>query len=404
MNIQCIKCKGRGHCGRNFCAISSKIASQKKVNLTAKQDYFGESPNVFIGRFGYPDINVGILNTEQYNNHDAPLHWSENNYQIQQVIDLRTSLINSSFKTNIKTFDDKLLDMSQEVSMAEKPVDVEINLNKKPNFTLNFNQDTMPHGPNVKLKKAQLTENPKIPTKVDKVVSDTDLKAADAIRYLHNKDTDEHYLTKILSVGNIGLKNNRKLVPTRWSITAVDDTVGKQLRDDIKYNSESNYLAYFGGYLGNYYLILMMPHVWSYELFETVANGEPNEWSKENLPFATDHEFHDGRKDYAHETAGGYYASRHAILEKLKSKRRQAGVLCLRFITSEYWAPLGVWVVREATRNALKSKPIEFADQELMLKYAKIFIKKKFNFDLDAILDRSKLLKNINTQKTLIAF
>ncbi len=392
MNISCIKCKGRGHCGRNFCPISSKISSQKKINMKAKQDFFGAAPNVFIGKYGYPNINVGLLSTEQYNNHDAPLHWSKNNYQIQNVIDLRTALVNSTFNTNIKSFNDKLLDISQEVSLSTKPVDIEVNLNKKPSFNLSFNQDTMPHGPTVKLKKARLTENPKIPAKVDKIVSDHDLKATDAISTLR-KGYDEHYLTKILSVGNLGVKNQRKLVPTRWSITAVDDIIGKQITNEIKKYPESNYLAYFGGYLGNYYLILFFPHCWSYELFETLVG--------ETASFATDHEFYRGRKTYADNTAGGYYATRHAVLEKLSDAKRQAGVLALRFITNEYWAPLGVWVVREATRKSMQSKPIEFGSKELMMKYVRVFIKKKFNFDVDILLNQSNLLIYMKTQKKL---
>jgi hypothetical protein len=392
MNIRCIKCKGRGFCGRPYCAIATKITSQKRINQSAKQDFFGAAPNVFIGRYGYPNINVGLLSTEEYNNHDNPLLWSKNNYQIQQVIDLRTSLINSTFRTNIKSFNDKMLEMSQEVSLAAKPVDVEVNLKKKPFFSLNFNQDTLPHGPRVKLKKAQITENPKIPTKVDKVVSDPHLKAADAISTLRNK-FDEHYLTKVLSVGNLGVKTERKLVPTRWSITAVDDIIGKQITDEVKRYPESDYLAFFGGYLGNYYLTLFFPQCWSYELFETIVG--------EKVSFATDHEFYQGRKYYADNTAGGYYAARHAILEKLKSMKRQASVLTLRFITDEYWAPLGVWVVREATRNSMSSKPIEFGSKELMLKYAKNFVKKKFNLNLDILLKESKLLDNLNKQKRL---
>jgi hypothetical protein len=395
MNIQCIKCKGRGHCGRRFCAIASKISSQKKLNSSAKQDFFGETPNIFIGRYGYPNINVGILSTEQYNHHDAPLHWSANEYQIQQVIDLRTALVNSTFHTNIRSFNDKLLDMSQEVSLSTKPVDMEISLNKRPFFRLNFNQDTMPHGPRVKLKKAKLAENPKIPKKVDSIVSDYDLKAADAISDLRGK-YDEHYLTKVLSVGNLGVKTERKLVPTRWSITAVDDIVGKQLTDQVKKYPESNYFAFFGGYLGNYYLILFFPRCWSYELFETITG--------ERTSFSTDHEFYQGRKYYADNTAGGYYATRHAILEHLAKIKRQSSVLALRFITDEYWAPLGVWVVREATRKAMTSKPIEFASKELMLKYAKAFVKKKFNFDLDTLTRQSKLLDNMKKQKMLKEF
>ena len=217
MNIECVRCKGRNFCGRPFCPLMSKISAQKSVNASAKQDYFGKSPNVFVGRYGYPDVNVGFLSTEQYTEQDAPINWTVKQYGIQKIIDLRTSLVNSNFKSNIKSFDDKLLDMGKEIALSSKPVDVEINLAKKPEFDLTFNQDIMPHGPSVKLKKAAITQNPKIPTKVDKVTSDTDLKAGIGLNILYQKGYDEHYLTRILSVGTLGTKEKRKLVPTRWA-------------------------------------------------------------------------------------------------------------------------------------------------------------------------------------------
>jgi len=231
---------------------------------------------------------------------------------------------------------------------------------------------------------------------VDKVVSDTDLKANEALTYLYGKGFDETFLHKILSIGTVGLKISRKLVPTRWSITAVDDTLGKDLIKTIKEYNTTDYMAFSGGYLGNYYLILCFPEPWSYELFEMYAKPNPE--------FMTDYESYDGRKQYASETVGGYYAARLGILEKLASLKKQASVLALRFITSEYSMPLGVWVVREATRNTMNQPPIAFSSKELMLEYAKKFVKRKFNVDLEDIFRRSKLLQSIKYQNKLVHY
>jgi len=203
----------------------------------------------------------------------------------------------------------------------------------------------------------------------------------------------------LLSVGNLGIKVQRKLVPTRFAITATDDIIGKKLIEEIRDYSETNYLAYFGGYLGNYYLILFFPDVWTYELFETYVGSADYQW-----PFATDYENYYGRKNYASSTAGGYYSARLGILENLSKLKRQGSVLCLRFITNDYWAPLGVWVCRESVRKSLNNKSIEFSSEELMLEYAKKLIKRRFNYNLNNILNKSLLLKNIKIQKKLISF
>ncbi|MBR9690548.1 hypothetical protein GOV08_02575 [Candidatus Woesearchaeota archaeon] len=396
MNIECVQCKGRNFCGRTFCPLITKISAQKKANLNLKKDYFGEAPSIFVGRYGYPDVNVGFLSTEDYTEQDAPIDWTIKGYDIQKIIDLRTQLINSNFKANIKSFDEKLIDMGKEVAMATKPVDVEINLEKKPEFSLTFNQDIMPHGPSTKLKKAEITENPKIPTKVDKITSDTDLKAEQGLSTLFKKGFDEHYLKDILSIGNLGTKEKRRMVPTRWAITAVDDTLGKDIFKEIReYNEISDFKAYFGGNLGNYFLILMFPEVWSYELFEMHVDSQK---------YMHDVEGFNGRTSYATETAGGYYACRLAILERFKHEKRQGFALALRFITNDYWAPLGVWVVREAVRNAMRSKPVLFETKEKMLEYAKKIFKKKFSYELNLILKNSKLLHEHKTQKKLWEF
>ena len=388
------------NCGNPNCAICNKAYSRLRVqNKIIKKDFSSDAVAPFVGRFNYPNINVGILappdETDDSWLYDAPKYWAVNNFQIPKIIDYRSSLINSSFKANIRQRH-KFLGLSQEAAMASTPTGIEIALEEKPSFRLNVDSFAAPTGPNAKLKKAKLTENPKIDTKVQKVYYDTDLKANDALIYLYESKFDENFLSRILSVGNVGLKANRKLVPTRWSITATDDALGKHLLTEIKKHNQINYSAFFNGYLGNYYLILCFPEVWSYELFEMHISNPTN--------FMTDYEPYEGRKYYAEETAGGYYTVRLTILEKLNEMKRQGSVLALRFITGDYTLPLGVWVTREAARKSMQSTPIEFASKELMLEYAKKLAKKKFNLDLSDILEKGALLKNIKQQSKLIRY
>ena len=396
-----------GDCGKGKCPVCARNNAVFRVkNTLDKEEFTSDAVAPFVGRYGYPNINVGILAPPEQKDdawlYDAPKHWSAENYEIPKIVDFRSSLLNSRYNINIKKRV-KLLELSQDIAMSSKPVDVDIQLQEKPKFRLNIDYYMAPTGPNAKLKKAQITENPKIHTKVYKVFGDIDLKANEAVNYLYENNFDENFLSRILSVGTLGLKKDRKLVPTRWSITATDDIIGKNLISGIKDYSEINsYSEFFGNYLGNYYLILMFPEVWSYELFETYI---PPNWNFSNsLRYGTDYENYYGRKEYAFGTVGGYYTVRLGILEKLKEMKRQASVLALRFITDEYTMPLGVWVTREATRKAMNNNPIEFSSKELMLDYARKFVKRKFNYNADFLLNSSKLVKNLKKQKKLVNF
>lgn len=380
-----------------------------QIQYAVKSENFSsDSYSVFVGRFNYPNINVGVLAPPEHKEdawlYDAPSFWSQNNFHIPKIVDLRSSLLNNRFVSNVLDArkQKKYLELTKEVAMASKPVALEINLKDKPKFRLQLNDYALPMGPPAILKNIFLTENPKIERKVDYIVSDADLKANDAIITLYQNKIEENSLTKLLSVGNLGLKKDRKLVPTRWSITSVDSNIGNFLIKKIKDYDETGYFVFFGNYLGNYFLILMFPEVWNYELFETYVS--PYTTPNSNLKYTTDYEPYNGRKKYAEQTAGGFYAARIAIAEKLNEMRRQASVLALRFITEEYTIPLGVFVVREAVRKAMNSKPIQFSSKDLMLEYAKKLAFKKFNFNLDKMLEKSILLMSIKQQSKLIKF
>lgn len=407
--MKCFKCKGRGFCGRTFCPIYSKAESMfKAVNLIDKEDFFANSPpSVFVGRIGYPDVNVGVLSPgmfkENVSQYDDPHYWFENDTSIQDIVNFRSSLINSRFKTKVKNPAGKFVEMSQDIAMASKPAEIEVELKHKPKARVNLNSITMPMGPTVDLEKLKITSNPNTDTRVEKVVYDYDMKSVEGLNTLYKKGFNENILSKLLSIGVFGVKKNRRLVPTRWSLTSVDSIIGNNLVSEIKKNNVADYSVYFDGYFGNYFLILFFPEIYSYELFEMYMPEAM--WNPEKkLNYTTDYESYNGRKSYAENCGGGFYACRLGVTEKLKEIKRQASVLVLRFITNEYTCPLGVFVVRQATRKSLMNKPQSFESKELMLAYVKSFVKKKFGQDISGILNKSILLKNIKQQSKLTKF
>jgi hypothetical protein len=388
--------------------ISELSFKYKDIRNISKLDS-NSPPSVFIGsKLKYPLVNVGILsplerddNVEIYEN---AKYWANNDFQIDDVLKLRNNLLNSRFQSNVQDSrtNKSFVQLAQEIATASHPVDLEIELKNKVDIGRNRDKVLIPHGMNARLKKAKITGNVKIPRQVDKMMND-EIKASEGLGNLYKFGFDEYTLSKILSVGVLGLKKNKKLVPTRWSITATDDTLGKLLLKKVRnYPIIEDYELFFGEFLGNQYLIMLFPQIWSYELFELYL--PKSSWNPStDLKASTDSEDYSGRKEYAFATAGGYYASRLPIIEYLNSIRRQASVLAIRIETPSYWTALGVWVVRESVRKALNKK-MKFAEEQEMLESSKKIGKIKYNFDISTILDRSKMLKEKKTQKSLKDF
>ncbi len=388
--------------------VLKKVADTrfKFKDLRVSQLDSSSPPSVFIGsKLKYPIVNVGILSPLERDEdawiYDDEKYWAENNFEINDVIRLRDSLLNSRFQSKVQDsrLNNKFVQMAQEIAIASKPVDVEIKLKKRLNVGRGKDRVVTPHGMHAPLEKAKITGNVKIHRKVDKVIND-EIKASEGIEYLYKNNFSEYVLNKILSVGVLGLKKNKRLVPTRWSITATDDTIGKSiLRRVREYKWLEDYELFFGEFMGNQYLILAFPDVWSYELFELYYPG--SSWnSSDEIKASTDYESYSGRKTYASNTAGGYYASRLPILQYLDTVKRQASILAIRLETPSYWAALGVWVVRESVKRAMK-KRMKFRSKDELLQTVKQIGKIKYNFNPENILHRSRLLNQVRTQKRL---
>ena len=382
----------------------------KAVDIVDREFSGNTPPTVFVGSKLYPKANVGILspleNKEEAKKYDDPIMWYNEGYGIKKIFELRSNLINSRFKAHVLDVkkDSKFLELAQEIAMAFKPTNIEVELQKKLAPSFKVDQFHMPFGPSGEIHKIKATENISLQKNVEKIFYDTDLKAVDSIKYLNSKGINENELSQLLSIGIMGVKADRKLVPTRWSITATDDILGKEIIKEIKYNNLiHNYKLHFGNYLGNYYLIFFFPESWSYELFES-AMPDFLSHKDQMIYTSTDYENYYGRKNYADNTVGGYYAARLSVLEYLKNLKIQGSALLLRFVTNEYSVPLGVFVVRQAVRKTLSTNAFEFDNKKLMFEYGRKIIMDKFGYDINNLLKNSKLLEIINNQTKLNKF
>ncbi|WP_435098044.1 DNA repair protein NreA [Halarchaeum sp. P4] len=332
--------------------------------------YGATAPSVFVGRSSYPNVSAGILSpveskadAEEYATSGA---WYEQGLGIDNVLQYRTGLLNSrrSASVNVEDVWDGFVGVQREVAIADRPVDVEIGLADTPEFDPDqYAQPTAnaPSGPSASAESADLTENPHVPRAVEKTLEDDDWNAQGAMTYLYNHGLDVYDVNRVLSVGALGRGENRRLVPTRWSITAVDDTVGQFLRGQIRDAPSVNQVEVrMNEYMGNRYWVILAPGTWEFELVEMKSPGSV--WNPDpagDVWMAAASEGYEGRSGYVEETAGAYYAARLGVLEHLADRGRQAKALVLREVSDDYWAPVGVWQVRESVRHAFERERAE---------------------------------------------
>jgi hypothetical protein len=375
----------------------------KSVPLMASEDIAGFSPpSVFIGRIGYPHVYAGPLVPpvdEDTSLYDMPEQWFGRT--MDEIVGFRSLLVRGKYRVHVQKLDEggKILDKTRELALAENSVDMELNLTKKPRGSIFMDDAVQPFGPSAPIRDLHLG-NARFEHRVEKAYRDTDLKAVQAVRDLYGKGVLVTKIQRAFSVGAFGLEKNRKLVPTRWSITAVDDIISKELREQVKTFPEINeFRVYESIYLDNIFEILMIPAQWSYESMEAWYPGTVWNPNGNSTAIYSDWEGNSGRTSYA-QIGGCYYSARLAVCELLVKERRQATVVVLREARPGYIMPVGVWQVRENVRNAVRNVPYKYNTLNKALNR----IASRLQIPLKRWIAQSELLKNALFQKKIIEY
>lgn len=328
-------------------------------------------PSVFVGRYGYPKVRIGPM--------IPPLHgdtaildrtelWAGKS--IEEIANYRLSLVRGTFTMNVSDTSGRYLENMQELAMSERPAESEATFEKKPladvelEKEIRLNAEAAPFGPAAPLKTFKASSL-SADQRIEVAHYDTDLRASDAVIELYRRGVETSSIHKVLSVGMLGLKKNRKLVPTRWSISATDDIISSRLAKENEANPSIDLFEVTQySHLANYYSVILVPDdVWSFEMIES--------WFTNSGQIATGADYEDARGlDHYPTIAGAYFAARLAVAEHLARRRRKAAALVLREIHPEYVMPLGVWQIREGVREALKKPAQKFESLEQAMSFA----------------------------------
>lgn len=356
----------------------------RSVELDEKLD--GSSPpSVFIGKFGYPKVAIGPMITSYDESAvlDMPEQWIPQHKSQDDIIGFRMDLVRGKQVVDIHDTEDRLVGKLQEISLASQSVQSEAEFKSRPRgFT--FDQEHQPFGPSAALDKFDI-DNVKWNKNLEYTYYDTDLKAKEALEGLYQDGVLVSQMQKAFSTGTMGIGKNRKLVPTRWSITAVDSMLSDHLYEKVKYYDVlHNYQVREFSSLNNYYAVILLPTPWQYEWIEAFIHI----LGSEEVIFA-DHEAWRPKTEYS-SVGGCYYSCKFGVLEGLEHMKRQAGAIVLREAYEGY-VPLGVFNVRENVRNAMKERPKEFETFRGALNY----ISTKLKLPMSRFIEQGSLLKEM---------
>ena len=276
---------------------------------------------------------------------DNPEQWIGKS--LEEIVNFRLNLVRGIKKLSVENTEGRFIENLHEVAMSSRPIDSDLQFHKTTLPVTTIDGENPPFGPIGDIKSAKFSGG-RTEKSIERVYYDHDLKAQDAVLTLYNNGIEISKIQKCFSVGMLGKK--RKLVPTKWSITATDDIISKSLVSEIlDFDLIDSCRVFSHDHLGNMFSVILFPHRWIFEMLEAWHDGN-------NIGFGFDSE--DARGiGHPPAIAGAYFAAKLGVAEYLTEKKIQAAVLVLREIKSEYAVPVGVWQIREAIRTAMKKEP-----------------------------------------------
>ena len=124
-------------CGEEYCD-----KHQFFIGKITKKNFIGSTPpEIFVGKWNYPNVYTGILAPEEVGDTtlmSSPEEWHKNNLQISDILKHRNQLIYGRTMSNIKKLETNFLGVMKEVAMTHKSVATEFHL-KKPITERSFN-------------------------------------------------------------------------------------------------------------------------------------------------------------------------------------------------------------------------------------------------------------------------
>jgi hypothetical protein len=314
-------------------------------------------PSVFIGSWNYPKVYAGPMIAPIHGDTrvlDMPESWVSGGRTQEEILGFRMSLVRGKRLQVVDDLDNHFVNQLQEIAMSMSSIESEARFDQAPTgFSLG--EEHTPFGPSAGLSELEIGP-PKYDRNLERVYYDTDLSASRGIIDLYERGTSFSAIQKALSAGTMGRDRQRRLVPTRWSITACDTAIGNHLLAEVRrQNLIDTIRVYEFSSLNNHYAVILLPTPWQYEWMEAFLHVA----GSEEILFS-DYEWNGGKREYS-SVGGCYYSCKMAALEALAREQRQAGVIVLREARKGY-IPMGVFNVRENVRNAMKAPPVLYED------------------------------------------
>ncbi len=314
-------------------------------------------PGIFIETARYPILNAGVLASpyplETLSIYDHPESWR--GLGRDAILAMRRHLYSIVIPVNAREMQPKqIIDSLQTIALSVNPVALGVEVEGLPPRHLYSSEGQLPAGPVVKARSLEILSKPEI-SRVAQKITDKDIPAAEGIWKLFEYDYSLEQITRILAVGLLGMKKNRRMMTIRSAYRIVIDTyINEVIMNLIDQSQIEDFEIYIGKCCNDSFTILASPGESRVDYIRLEKYG----------PHISRGVSIDDPKLSRDDSRAGNFANfaRYSAFRHLLKKQANAHLIIFHHTAISENQIITPWIARAGTHDALSKDPIVIQD------------------------------------------
>ncbi len=316
-------------------------------------------PGIVVEPLKYPIVRASVLASTQASEfisiYDHPDSWR--GLDSDAILKMRKCLFRFGAQVDAKTMEPSpLVDTLQTVALSVNPLALHFEVSDIPQKDLVPLGGLLPTGPAVDARNATILNEPET-SRVAEKITEQDIPAAEAIWKLLDYEYTLDQVARLMSVGLLGMKDNRRLIPTKSAYKAtIDAFVNRAIMELIDRPLTSKFTLSTAELHGDVFTIFAqpgMPRV-DYLRVQRTELGIERGFSFEGI------------KNVSLDPKTSVFAdnARFAVYHDFVQRRRGCQITVFHMSRNQRSEMLGPWRVRAGVKGALESDMLELDSRE----------------------------------------
>lgn len=315
-------------------------------------------PGLYVETTRYPILQAGILASteplEWLSIYDHPESWR--GMDRETILSMRRHLYSLVLPIDAREMQPKdHIETLQTISLSVAPVALGVEVGTLPPRHLGSQFGSqLPTSPVVNVRSLEILSNPEI-SKVAERITEKDIPAADAIWQLLDYEYSLEQVVRLMSIGLLGRKKNRRIIPMRSAYKAVIDSfIDRSIMELIDRPYTDDIQLYLGRVCNDSFTIVIRPGEprVDYLKIEDYESGCTRGTSFESTDIPTTDAKTSIYADHAR-----FSAYRHMLADA-----KQSHIIIFHHSNQQRNRILGPWVIRAGVQEALQSSHVSIDD------------------------------------------